>query len=71
MDFEYTKAEIAKLRRRAKKLDLSINYDRTYNRYVIIDNPTNSVAAYPTYMTLEEVDAWISDLEREKTADSE
>ena len=53
-----------KLRRRAKKLELSIVYDRKNDGFILVDTFTNTVAAYPAIMTLEQVEEWLNDLEK-------
>lgn len=55
---------IWKLRRRAKKLELSIVYDRKDDGFILVDPFTNTVAAYPAVMTLEQVEEWLNDLEK-------
>lgn len=50
------------LKTQAKKHDLLIRKDGRGN-FMLVDNRTNTVAAYPELMTLEEVEAWLDELD--------
>ena len=60
-----TRDPLWKLRRRAEKLDLRIIYDRKNDGFILVDPVTNVVAAYPTFMTLEQVEEWLDELEKD------
>jgi hypothetical protein len=59
---------LEKLRKRAEKHGMRIATDRKTDSYILFDIQTNCVAAYPALMTIEEVEAWLDDLDAQ-TAD--
>ena len=62
-------ALIMSLRRRAREHGLNIV--RNYGTgYILVDKFTNTVASYPSILTLEEVEQWLDDLEEERTANN-
>ena len=56
------------LKTQAKKHDLSIRKDG-HGNFMLVDNRTNTVAAYPELMTLEEVEQWLDDLDTNEGTD--
>ena len=65
MDLQ-TMALLMSLRRRAREHGLNIV--RNYGTgYILVDKFTNTVACYPSILSLEEVEIWLDDLD-ERTA---
>lgn len=57
-----TASWLMSLRRRARKHGLKIVRNRNTG-YILVDIFTNTVACYPSILSLEEVEIWLDDLE--------
>ena len=57
---------LEQLRRRARKHGLLIHkYTRGEDAFIIVDARINGVVSYPIPLTLEQVEEWFDDYERE------
>ena len=58
---------IRRLRRRALKHDLEIQKDR--EGYILVDRTRNCSVTYPPFLSIEQVEQWLDDLDEQSAAD--